>query len=86
MLLFILRRRGIYRPLPGWSRDIARIGACSAAMGAGLWFVQRGVVWTVMPWTQRAVLVLAMVAAAAVLYFALSFALGWRVSDVKGGD
>lgn len=85
MLLFILRRRGIYRPLPGWGRDMVRIGLSTAAMGAALWLVQRGVVWTAVPWARRAALVLAMVAGAAVLYFALSYALGWRVSDVKGG-
>ena len=41
--------------------------------------------WTTMPWLMRAGGVLAMVAVAAVAYFAVMFACGWRLSDLRPG-
>ena len=85
-LLIILMRRGIYTPLPGWAKAVLRIALATLLMGAGLWYGQTFVSWTTMPWLMRAGGVLAMVAAAAVAYFAVMFACGWRLSDLRSGD
>ena len=82
-LLVILRRRGIYRPCAGWLKAVLRIAAASAAMGAALWWAQRGVDWTALGWSVRAAGVLGLVAGAAVLYFGVLFALGWRARDLR---
>ena len=84
-LLIILMRRGIYTPLPGWAKAVLRIALATLLMGAGLWYGQIFVSWTTMPWLMRAGGVLAMVAVAAVAYFAVMFACGWRLSDLRPG-
>lgn len=84
-LLFILRRRGIYAPLPGWPKAVLRIAFAAMLMGAGLWYGQTFVSWTAMPWLMRACGVLVMVAAAAFAYFAVMFACGWRLSELRPG-
>ena len=84
-LLIILMRRGIYTPLPGWAKAVLRIALATLLMGAGLWYGQTFVSWTTMPWLMRAGGVLAMVAVAAVAYFAVMFACGWRLSDLRPG-
>jgi len=78
-------RRGIYTPLPGWAKAVLRIALATLLMGAGLWYGQTFVSWTTMPWLMRAGGVLAMVAVAAVAYFAVMFACGWRLSDLRPG-
>ena len=85
-LLVLLRRRGIYSPLSGWGRYLLRVLAGSAVMGAALWFGQRGLDWSAMTWTVRAAGVLGMVAAAALLYFAVISLFGWRLSDIRPKD
>ena len=82
-LLVLLRRRGIYSPLSGWGRYLLRVLAGSAVMGAALWFGQRGLDWSAMTWTVRAAGVLGMVAAAALLYFAVISLFGWRFADIR---
>ena len=52
-------------------------------MAAGLWFAQRGVVWTDLVWTWRAGGALGIVAGAAVIYFGVLFVTGWRLSDLR---
>lgn len=84
-LLIILRRRGIYQPLPGWFAVLVRIVIATAAMGAALWWGQTYVTWTTMPWLMRAGGVLGMVAGAAVIYFGLMLVMGWRLSDLRPG-
>ncbi len=54
-------------------------------MGATLAYGQTFVTWTTMPWLMRAGGVLGMVAAAAVIYFGLMLAMGWRLSDLRPG-
>ncbi len=84
-LLMILRRRGIYQPLSGWPKALLRILVATAVMGATLAYGQTFVTWTTMPWLMRAGGVLGMVAAAAVIYFGLMLAMGWRLSDLRPG-
>ncbi|MBP3437862.1 MAG: murein biosynthesis integral membrane protein MurJ [Sutterella sp.] len=83
VLLLTLRRRGIYMPLPGWTKSLARTALASAVMGAALWWGQTFLEWTSLSWTVRAAGVLVMVAAAAVLYFGVMFAAGWRLSELR---
>ena len=83
VLLVTLRRRGIYTPLPGWTKSLLRTVLASAVMGAALWWGQTFVEWTALAWTLRAAGVLVMVAAAAVLYFGVMFAAGWRLSELR---
>ena len=55
----------------------------SAVLGAALWWGRSSVEWTALAWTLRAAGVLVMVAAAAVLYFGVMFAAGWRLSELR---
>lgn len=82
-LLTLLMRRGIYKPLTGWGVFGLRTGAATALMATGLWFAQRGVVWTDLVWTWRAAGALGIVAGAAVIYFGVLFVTGWRLSDLR---
>ncbi len=82
-LLTILRRRSIYAPVAGWVRYALRTLFATALMGAALWFVQRGLDWTVLSYTLRAAGTLGMVLGAVVLYFGTLFVLGWRLRDLK---
>ena len=84
-LLMILRRRGIYQPLSGWPKALLRVLVATAVMGVALAYGQTFVTWTTMPWLMRAGGVLGMVAAAAVIYFGLMLAMGWRLSDLRPG-
>ena len=84
-LLIILMRRGIYTPLPGWAKAVLRIALATLLMGARLWYGHPRLSWTTMPWLMRAGGVLAMVAVAAVAYFAVMFACGGRLSDLRPG-
>lgn len=84
-LLFILRRRGIYRPQKGWLKAVFQTGSATLVMGGLLWWGQTFVSWMEMAWSLRAAGVLGMVAAAACLYFGMMFIFGWRLSDLRPG-
>jgi putative peptidoglycan lipid II flippase len=80
--LFVgLRRRGSYRPLPGWRAFLVRCIVASAAMGAALWWAQRHVDWVGLKplWGQRAAWLALFIAAAIVLYFATLLASGMKL-------
>lgn len=82
-LLTILRRRGIYTPLPGWSKALGRVLLSTFLMGVAVWWVQQGVEWTALSWTWRAIGVVGVVLLAAVVYFGTLFACGWRLRELK---
>jgi putative peptidoglycan lipid II flippase len=44
-LLIGLRRRGHYRPAPGWRGFIARLLPANVALGGGLWFASIQLDW-----------------------------------------
>jgi putative peptidoglycan lipid II flippase len=44
-LLVGLLRRGAFVPLPGWGRLLLQVGVASAAMAAGLWWVEQSFDW-----------------------------------------
>lgn len=72
-LLRGLIRRGSYRPSAGWVGFLARIGAASAVMGAGLSFVAHRWDWVALRAHpgERVLMLAAALAGAALVYFAL---------------
>lgn len=82
-LLTILRRRGIYTPLPGWGKALGRVLLGTLLMGVAVWWVQQGVEWTELTWTWRAIGVAGVVLLAAVVYFGTLFVCGWRLRELK---
>ncbi|MCG5030407.1 murein biosynthesis integral membrane protein MurJ [Mesosutterella sp. OilRF-GAM-744-9] len=84
-LLYLLGRRGIYRPLPGWGKHFFRIIAASFLMLAVLLGLQWGEHWAQLsdPWLVRAAKVLGMVAAGAAVYGAGLLLLGFRPRDLR---
>ena len=82
-LLIGLRRRGVYRPQPGWSRFILRILPALAGMGALLWYAENRLDWIALQAHagQRVLWLAAVMGAAALVYFALLFSAGFRLAD-----
>jgi putative peptidoglycan lipid II flippase len=80
-----LRKRGIYAPKEGWAGFFLRLVAAVAVMGAVAWFCQAQLDWPAMrahPWLRAAAL-FGIIAACGASYFAVLFALGFRVGDFK---
>ena len=80
-----LRQRKIFVPHPGWRGFFARLGAAVCVMGALAWTAQHQLDWAAMqahPWL-RAGALFAILAASAVSYFGVLFALGFRPADFK---
>jgi putative peptidoglycan lipid II flippase len=84
MLWRALRRDGIYQREPGWLRFSLRLlAACTTmvlVLSAGLWLWPD---WSGGLWIRIGQL-LALVAAGGLSYLAVLFALGFRVSDLRG--
>jgi putative peptidoglycan lipid II flippase len=80
-----LRRRKIYVPQPGWGGFFARLVVAVCLMGALSWYAQGQVNWAAMqahPWLRAAAL-FAIIGASVATYFAVLFALGFRLGDFK---
>jgi putative peptidoglycan lipid II flippase len=79
-LLVGLRRRDIYRPLPGWAGFGLRVGAATALMGGGLAWAAHAIDWVGLgaQGALRAGLLAAVLAAAALVYFGALAAAGLR--------
>jgi putative peptidoglycan lipid II flippase len=80
-----LRSRKIFVPLPGWGGFFARLVVAVCAMGALSWYAQGQIHWAAMqahPWLRAGALLL-IIGASAVTYFAVLFALGFRLGDFK---
>jgi putative peptidoglycan lipid II flippase len=80
-----LRRREIFVPHAGWGGFFARLVAAVCVMGAVSWFSQAQIDWAAMqahPWLRAGALFL-IISASAVSYFAVLFALGFRLGDFK---
>lgn len=78
--------RGAYRPQAGWGIFLAKLALALAAMGVCLWLLNPAdATWIAMraqPLT-RIGLALAIVAAGALVYFAILWVLGFRLKDFK---
>jgi len=75
-LLFLLWRRGGYRPDRGWLIYLSRLVAGCALMGAGLWWAGRRLDWLALHGLERAGWMAAVLAGAALLYFGTLLATG----------
>jgi len=79
LLLFFLRRHGIYQPEPGWWRFVLQLAAGLLAMGAMLWFASPPAVdWVAMSLLERVRNLAGLVGGGVVVYFATLFAVGIR--------
>jgi putative peptidoglycan lipid II flippase len=78
-----LRRRGIYTPHAGWLGFFLKVVVAVVLMGLAAWFSQAQLDWTALrahPVLRLGALLL-IIAASAVVYFAVLFALGFRPRD-----
>ena len=73
-----LRRRGVYRPAPGWTAFAWRVGLATAALGLLLWWADRRIDWLHTAGLVRAGWLAAVLAGAALLYFGVLLACGLR--------
>jgi putative peptidoglycan lipid II flippase len=82
-LLVVLRRRGAYRPEPGWGRFMLRILPALAGMAALLGYADSRLDWIALQAHagQRVLWLAAVMAASAAVYFAMLFAAGFRPAD-----
>jgi putative peptidoglycan lipid II flippase len=80
-----LRRRGIYVPQAGWGKFFLMLLVAVCLMGGLSWYCAGQVDWAAMqahPWLRAGALFLIIVLSAA-SYFAVLFALGFRLGDFK---
>lgn len=84
--LFIgLKRRGVYRPQPQWTRFVLRLLVALAVLAVVLWLAQRPLDWRAlqaMPW-QRAGWLALIIGAGGAAYFAALGVLGFRPRDFR---
>jgi putative peptidoglycan lipid II flippase len=80
MLLVGLKRRGIYRPLPGWGGFVARLAVALALLAVLLWAANRRIDWIALHahWPVRAGLLAAVIAGAMAAYFGALWLMGFR--------
>ncbi|MCC6532959.1 MAG: murein biosynthesis integral membrane protein MurJ [Burkholderiales bacterium] len=77
-----LRRRGVYRPEPGWGRFFLRVSLAVAVMGLLLWLAADGTHWWLEAGSAARVTRLALVVTlGAAGYFATLWLLGFRLQD-----
>lgn len=88
LLLVLLVRRGAFAPRPGWAGFGLRVALAATAMAALLAWLEPRFDWIALgtQWPRRAALVLGLVGAAAVVYFAALLALGVRPSQFRRRD
>ncbi|TFW28400.1 murein biosynthesis integral membrane protein MurJ [Massilia horti] len=80
-----LRQRGIYVPQGGWGPFFARLLVAVLVMGLVAWFCQAQLDWAAMrahPWLRVGAL-LGIISICGAVYFAVLFALGFRLRDFK---
>jgi len=78
-----LRRDGVFRPSPKWRALLPQVLVACLVMAALLWWLAGDVAaWLAMPQWRRLVKCLAGIALAAIVYFAVLFALGFRTRDL----
>jgi putative peptidoglycan lipid II flippase len=77
-----LRRRGIFRPRPGWGAFLFKVAAAVATMAAALAVAMGpGDWWLGADWRLRAPALAGLVTLGAAVYFGVLWALGFRARD-----
>lgn len=83
-LFFILIRRGIYQPHPGWGKYLMQLAVANGALAGFLWCVLRDVdFWMHLGLASRGLLLLGLVAGAVLIYMGVLYGLGIRVADFR---
>lgn len=87
MLFAGLRRRGLYRPSPGWAVFVCKVAIAIAVLSLVLWFGNRQIDWTAMQpqWPMRAALLAALIGGGAAVYGLVLLLLGFRPRDFVAG-
>jgi putative peptidoglycan lipid II flippase len=84
LLLFALRRTGVYRPTAGWLGLGVRVTLASGAMVAALfWLLAIAGDWTAMTTLGRSLWLFAAVAGGAAVYFVAALAVGLRPAQFR---
>jgi putative peptidoglycan lipid II flippase len=82
ILFYFLRKRGIYHAEPGWMKFFLKVGLAVAALGLTLWFGMGSEQhWFEISGWARIFNLTGLVVAGVVVYFAVLFALGFRLKD-----
>ncbi len=82
ILFYLLKKRGIYRPEPGWGSFLAKLAAALLALGVALWFgMGNQQHWLTTSGWARILHLSTLVAGGVAIYFAVLFALGFRIKD-----
>jgi putative peptidoglycan lipid II flippase len=82
ILFYLLKKRGIYRPEPGWGVFFGKLCLALLALAVMLWFGMGGEQhWLTARGWGRILHLAALVAGGVVVYFAVLFALGFRLKD-----
>ena len=86
-LFYLLYKRRVFVPQPGWFLFFARLVIAVAVMGALCWYAAGQFVWTGtgprLSGLLRAGVLMGIVSVSAAAYFAVLFALGFRLGDFK---
>lgn len=83
MLYVGLRRRGLYRPSPGWPAFFAKVAIALVVLALLLWLGNRQVDWTAMQgeWPLRAALLAGLIGGGSAAYVIVLLLLGFRPRD-----
>ncbi len=82
ILFYLLRKRGIYRPEPGWGKFLAKLGAALLVLGLMLWFgMGSEQSWLTSSGWARIGRLTGLVVMGVTVYFAVLWLLGFRVRD-----
>ena len=86
-LFYLLQRRGIFVPQAGWMAFFAKLAVAVTVMGAVCWYAAAQFAWTGngahLHGLLRVLVLLAIIAVSGAVYFAVLFALGFRLGDFK---
>ena len=86
-LFYLLLKRGVFVPQPGWLTFFAKLVIAVAVMGGLCWYAAGQFAWTGvaghLTGLTRGAVLMAIISVAAAAYFAVLFALGFRVGDFK---
>jgi putative peptidoglycan lipid II flippase len=82
ILFYLLKKRGIYRPEPGWGKFLAKLAAALLALGLSLWFGMGSEAhWLTPHGWERIFHLTWLVVMGVAVYFAVLWLLGFRLRD-----
>jgi putative peptidoglycan lipid II flippase len=82
LLFWLLRRRAIYAPQPGWLRFVVKLTLAVAVMAVVLWLATgNAAVWLAASASDRVLWLMGIIAIGAAAYFATLWATGFRLRD-----